>query len=562
MKPDSLLIALAVVALVGCASTAATRFDAAPLWNDPDRHPFKDRPNENPPTLVWDGADHSVFRPISRFFAVDPGGEAANVNSWDEVPDSSWFTNRIGRFPMSSEEMAAGPCTTPPLDTSAPITVVSGKSDGATPGFVVKGLNGQRYLLKVDDVDQAPRPTAADAIGARIYYATGFTVPCNRVVFVDRARLSIAAGATIKTWTGGKAPFTTADLDMMLTHATRLRDGRYRLLASQWLDGKPIGPWRYEGTRGDDPNDVIPHEDRRELRGSRLLAAWLGHTDARAQNTLDTWIDAGHGYGWVRHDLVDFSDCFGSIWEPVELGRRIGHAYWLDIGAMAADFVTLGVIERPWDTARFGRSGKVFGYYAVDDFDPSSWVMEYPNSAFSRMTERDGAWMARIIAHFTDERLRRIIRTGQLDSRFLEDELFRILRGRRDAILRRYLSRLSPLAQPEVRADPGGSALCAHDLAVLSGIAAGSRYAATLREGGGPPRQLPVQARGAEVCVKLPRASPEADSAAAGDAVVEMSVVARERTPVGLLRVHLRKSRSKVRVVGLERVPSGAASAS
>src|SRR5918994_7088242 len=42
----------------------------------------------------------------------DPGDEqairAVNVNTLDEVPDSSWFTNRIGQRPMSAAEVARG----------------------------------------------------------------------------------------------------------------------------------------------------------------------------------------------------------------------------------------------------------------------------------------------------------------------------------------------------------------------------------------------------------------------------------------------------------------------
>src|SRR5688572_32161161 len=34
---------------------------------------------------------------------------AVNVNSVDEVPDSSWFTNRIGRMSMTLDEIARGP---------------------------------------------------------------------------------------------------------------------------------------------------------------------------------------------------------------------------------------------------------------------------------------------------------------------------------------------------------------------------------------------------------------------------------------------------------------------
>ena len=34
---------------------------------------------------------------------------ALNVNTVDEVPDSSWFTNRIGRKPLSVPEIVRGP---------------------------------------------------------------------------------------------------------------------------------------------------------------------------------------------------------------------------------------------------------------------------------------------------------------------------------------------------------------------------------------------------------------------------------------------------------------------
>ena len=34
---------------------------------------------------------------------------ALNVNTVDEVPDSSWFTNRIGRHDLSVAEVVKGP---------------------------------------------------------------------------------------------------------------------------------------------------------------------------------------------------------------------------------------------------------------------------------------------------------------------------------------------------------------------------------------------------------------------------------------------------------------------
>jgi hypothetical protein len=68
----------------------------------------------------------------------------------------------------------------------------------------------------------------------------------------------------------------------LLQRAPRRPDGTYRALASKLLPGKPVGPFQYFGTRPDDPNDIFPHENRRELRGLRVFAAWLNHDDSRA----------------------------------------------------------------------------------------------------------------------------------------------------------------------------------------------------------------------------------------------------------------------------------------
>src|SRR6185295_15845562 len=92
----------------------------------PDPKPPKGNPGHlvcTPDTyessFAWDAADHTVFRPLSRLFAVDPGGEAVNVTSMDEVPDSSWFVNRIGLRPASPEEVTSAPCGTKTLDVEA-----------------------------------------------------------------------------------------------------------------------------------------------------------------------------------------------------------------------------------------------------------------------------------------------------------------------------------------------------------------------------------------------------------------------------------------------------------
>ena len=73
----------------------------------------------------------------------------------------------------------------------------------------------------------------------------------------------------------------------------REKDGRYRAVASRFIKGKPLGEWEYRGRRKDDPEDLIPHEHRREVRGLWTINAWTNHTDCSARNTLDMWVTEG-----------------------------------------------------------------------------------------------------------------------------------------------------------------------------------------------------------------------------------------------------------------------------
>src|SRR5205814_5070581 len=143
-------------------------------------------------------------------------------------------------------------------------------------------------------------------------------------------------------------------IDDVLKRAPRWPGDRFRAVVSLLLPGEPIGPFRYFGVRSDERNDIVPHEDRRDLRGSYILAAWINHFDAREQNSLDTWIKVAGQGGYVRHNLLDWGDSLGSLWPWDELSRRLGSSYYFDVGHVLVDFLTLGVITRPWDRAHFG----------------------------------------------------------------------------------------------------------------------------------------------------------------------------------------------------------------
>ncbi|HEU4535047.1 MAG TPA: hypothetical protein VFS00_13060, partial [Polyangiaceae bacterium] len=431
------------------------------------------------------------------------------------VPDSSWFTNRIGRAgaPLTPAQAAGGPCEgEAPLDPErGPWLVVGAKPNGATPGFMIKAPDGRKYLIKFDDRRQPERASTADVVGALAYHAAGFFTPCNQVVYFRPEVLRVGPGAKATEPGGVKVPLTEAHLAGIFERLERGEGGRVRAGASLLLAGAPVGPWNYYGSRSDDPNDVVPHEDRRELRGSRLLAAWLGHEDARQQNTLATWVEAPGGGGFLRHAVIDFGDCLGNFWSSYAIARRTGHQYHLDLGDALRDYVTLGIPQRPWDTAHFGPSGPVFGYYSVESFVPEDWRPSTPNPAFGRMTERDGAWMARVLARFTDAHLAAMVERARLSRPELGAELMRLLRGRRDKVLARYLGRLAPLAEPSVRAGGGGAELCLRDVAVEAGVARaeGRSYRARAwAEGNAPVAAGPPRAAApASVCVPLP-ASP------------------------------------------------------
>jgi hypothetical protein len=508
--------------------------------------------------MVWDVGDQSVFYPLTRAFLVDPAGEAINVNALDEVPDSSWFENRLGVRALSAAEVALGPCAPGSGPPPTPWLVTGAKPNGANPGFIIKDASGQRHLVKFDGVVQGPRATAADVIVSKLYHAAGYSVPCNRVVYFDPAEVSIREGAKAEDASDNEVPLTQSHLDAVYAKAQVAADGRLRASTSLFLSGKPIGPFTYQGTNDADPNDVIPHQERRELRGMRLLAAWTQHFDAREQNTLSTWIETGPDQGYVRHNVIDFGDCFGSVWEPPTLGRRIGHSHYFDLDETLADWFTFGIRTRPWDTARFGPSGKVFAYYDVHDFVPEDWKAGYPNPAFSRMSERDGAWMARIIARFSDAHLRQLVEIAQLGSPALDAELLRLLRGRRDRVLERYLTRLSPLTQPALRRGAPGD-LCLLDVVAESGVRSSHQrsYAVTAYPGGAPVRVEHVRATaGHRICAGLPR-SAGASAAAPGYLVVDWVSQSAGHAPELPARVHLYDlGADGFAIAGLERVDS------
>jgi hypothetical protein len=488
------------VVLLALACGSAPRYPLrAPLAVDTDRRAVhvscETRPTDDDPEhvacapepyvspLAWDAADNSIFRPLARVFAVDPADEAENVNALDEVPDSAWFQNRMGRTRPSREALLRGACAPEEmLDPSgaAPGSwlIDKGKPNGASAGFRIKVGGKRKYMMKTDTKEQPERPSAASVIGAAIYHAVGFNTSCEQIVYLEPKILTLAPGLTVTDNSNITRPFDRTALAGVLAQASP-RGERVRMQASAWLPGHLIGPFRYEGTRSDDPNDVIPHEDRRDLRGGRLVAAWLNHFDAREQNTMDTWIASDpqipdSSPGFVRHYYLDTSDSFGSEWADDGISRRLGRSYLLDFEDIGTDFVTFGTRTRPWEEARRTPGMEPFGYYHHRDFAPEAWKNEYPNPAFSRATEHDNAWMARILSRFDRADIDALVTLGDFTRPEHTAFLAEVLEMRLRKILERYLSVLSPLS--DARVERGG-VLALTDLAARRAVRSSRPYA-------------------------------------------------------------------------------------
>jgi len=431
-----------------------------------------------------------------------------------------------------------------------------GKDNGSTLGFRIKVPGKGTYLMKADDEGKPERASAASVIGAAFYHAIGYYTSCEQIVVLRKAQLKLTGGLKVVDNDGISHPFDDKALDKVLATTTQLPGHLVRMQASKWLPGLPIGPFRYVGTRPDDPNDVIDHADRRELRGSRILSAWLDHWDAREQNSMDVWLasdpsDKRSSPGYVVHYIIDTSDTLGGVVSVDDMSRRLGHSYDFDVAEIFRSLVTFGAEERPWDHARPVPGHEKFAFFRARDFDPPRWKPMYPNPAFLRMTERDAAWMARLIARFSADDIRRLVALGQWSDPGDAEYLTGLLVERQRRILARYLGVLSPLG--DVRA-PGPDQICATDFARLRRIAPSAAFHYTVVErGGGRTLELPVElGDGGALCFR-PRPVVTGDLADSDPGRIVTFEVHNGAAP-GPLVIHTYDLAGRgVRVVGLTR---------
>lgn len=433
---------LSVLLLAACGGHLSTA--PPPVADDRATVPA---PEPQTVSILADGFHQQIAAPthrglrLSRHLRALSGRprEALNVTALDEVDDSSWFTNRNHRVPLTPQQVARGPNTNDGPDTSQVWRVTSAKVEGVTPGFTIKDARGDRYVIKLDAAGHRELNSAAEIISTRLFHAAGYHVPENHITWFRPERLELADKVSFTDKAGNKRAMTPQDLAQIIDAVELGADGTVRAVASRFLRGKILGPFRYEGVRLDDDNDVIPHQHRRELRGLQVISAWLNHYDTKANNSLDVYVDDSH----VRHYLLDFGSTLGSQGDEA-MPTWIGHENEMDVGQMIVNTLTLGLVRRPWERAAPMYSPAV-GYFESALFEPQRYESIFPNPAFEEMTERDGFWGARLVMSFTDEQIDAAVAEGRYSQPDDAAWVARVLKERRDRVGEYWLGRMTPL---------------------------------------------------------------------------------------------------------------------
>jgi hypothetical protein len=375
------------------------------------------------------------------------GTRAQNINTIDEVPDSSWFTNRVGATTLTIDEIVRGPNLGAPPDPSRWV-VTREKTSGVHPGLTAKDAKGETWFLEFDPTSFPEGATGAVQVATKFFWALGYNQVESFLTTFDPRHAEIDPKATIRRPSRARTAYTRDDLNALLEHVARKADGTYRVIAGRLISGKILGGFRYADTRPDDPNDIVPHEHRRELRALRVFGAWTNLTDLKAANTLDTLVTE-NGRSIVKHYLQDVGSTFGMCNDVHEWD--LSWEYFFQAGPTVRRLLSFGFALSPWQTVDYVEYPSI-GKFEGDRFDPRKWRPQTPTTAYMELRDDDAFWAARRVAAFTDDMIRAIVHTGQYSDAAAEKYLADVLIKRRDKISRIYLTAVNPIVTPRLDA--------------------------------------------------------------------------------------------------------------
>ena len=544
-----------VVRLLALVATALGLFAAGVSTQTPrfyDDDPISREPESQDASKAQPSPIQQLYEQVDGLFFVagyKPSGKRAqNINTIDEVPDSSWFTNRIGTTTVTPEQLARGPIVGAPPDPSKWV-VIREKTSGAHPGFTARDGKGETWFLEFDPPYFPEGATAAVEIATKIFWAFGYNQVESYLTILDPKHLEFDPKATLPRPSGGRTPFTWDDINQILEKVARKKDGTYRVVAGRLVPGRILGNFRYSGTRPDDPNDLVPHEHRRELRALRVFGAWTNLTDWKGANTLDA-LATSNGRTVVKHFLQDVGSTFGLNNDLHEWDLSYEHFYQGD--TMRKRLFSFGFALSPWQTIPYVEYPSV-GKFEGDRFDPRTWRPQIPMPAYIELRDDDAFWAARRVVAFTDDLIRAAVHTGEFSDPVAEKYLADTLIKRRDKIAGVYLVAVNPIVSLRLDAN---NRLTFENAAVAAGVAKGAvTYRASwalFDNATGQTRPL-SETQSTTTTIEAPSGLPTANGS-----FIEVSISADNpayptwKEPI---RTHFRRQSDGWKLVGLERLP-------
>lgn len=412
----------------GCAQSYLFK-NANPLQhagdNLPSPVPAKDTFN-----FVEYSVTSSVRYPLVEGLDFRRTPRSQDVNSYDQVPASTWWTPRLGVKNISPAELVRGPEDKGP--PQLPITILKVKTKGNSPGFIIQDARGFKYIIKFDLSDYPALESTANFVANRLFWGFGYFVPEDHPFHFPSAHNDIILGKGV----------SQDDVDQVLIFSHVEDDGRYPSVASLFIEGEILGPIPQKGTRKNDPNDKIPNENRRSLRALKMFCAWLNNSGMRSDNSLDVYVGSA-GQGHTLHYILDFGETFGN--HGLEKGRPWdGFERFFDFGDLTRNFFNFGFPLKKWEKINKPEHPSLGSFESIQ-FDPAQWKSSVQFLPMEKSQPDDDYWASKIIAAIRPEHLSALFgAVNHPDSEYIK-LVNNILLHRREKILNYAFSRVSPL---------------------------------------------------------------------------------------------------------------------
>ncbi len=414
---------------LGCSSRLAKFNDAPVITTANDKKPVPVPKSSNYEKLFY--TYDVLFRnPMVNALDVSKIPSAMDVNATDNVITSSWYTPRLGFRDITSEELLHGLEEIGP--PQKPFYVSKAKKGGGNPGFIIKDSRGKSYLLKFDPPEFPGIETTTDLIVSRLFWGFGYNVPEDYLIYFNKNDLLI----------DDKSELSINDLTDVLHQVAEPVDNVYRATASLWLQGIFLGPVPAEGTRKDDLNDRIPHENLRILRALKVFCSFVNHSDIRIDNSADIYTGEP-GKGHVEHYLLDFGEAFGGHGAEHDY-KWDGFEHYFSYSSAFNNFIAAGLKIHNWEKLEY-TPWKSVGAFESDKFNPGEWKEVYPYLPIRSSQPADDYWAAKILAALTDEHITALVKAADYPEPDAEAYMIKTLIQRRDKVLKHFMDEVSPI---------------------------------------------------------------------------------------------------------------------